>query len=256
MNKMIVTIMALFLSISMVNASDFAKEQRWIEQIADFIIDGDVEMLPVGEREILSIYTEAEDNAKKRGIIVVHGLGAHPDWTQIVQTVRVEMTTKGWNTLSIQMPILANGVSGDEYAVLFDEVTPRINAAIHFLKEQGINDIVLVSHSMGSAMSAYYFSSNPKSMISRFVAVGLGGAQKNKKMNGANSIENIHIPMLDLFGSDDLPGVMSSVKARSSAAKKAGNKMYKQVEVKGAEHFFDGYNDVLIKTINDWLEQN
>jgi len=240
-----VLICVFLLGISTAKASDFAKEKRWIEQVADSIIDGDMEMLTVGDRAIFSIYTEADENPMKRAMIVVHGLGVHPNWEQVIQPVRVEMTQYSWNTLSIQMPVLANDAAGAEYFALFDEVAPRIEAAIKFLKLQGMQDIVLVSHSMGSAMSAYYFSQNPNADISRFVAVGLGNA---------SAVGDIHIPMLDLYGSKDLPGVLKTAEARKAAAKKANNKAYKQVVVKGAEHFFDGKNSELIDAINAWLQ--
>lgn len=243
--------------VSTVWASDFAKEKRWVEQVADFIVDGDVAMLEVDGHEIFSIYTETDaggdENRKNRAIIVIHGLGAHPDWEQIVQPVRVEMTQLGWNTLSVQMPVLANGIGGEEYAALFDDVAPRIEAAIKFLKANAMQEIVLVSHSMGSAMSAYYLSKNPNSAISRFVAVGLNGRQGNTKMNGLNSIKSINIPMLDLYGSDDLPAVLLSAKSRAKAG--AHNKSFEQKMVKDANHFFDGKNEQLLSLIDTFLEK-
>ncbi len=240
----LVVVGIVLLPVFAVSGSDYGKEQRWIEQVADFIVDGDVEMLPVGEREIFALYTEADDNPKQRAIIVLHGLGAHPDWEQVVQPVRVDMTQHGWNTLSVQMPVLPNGIGGKEYLPLFVEVPPRIEAAITFLKDAGMNEIVLVAHSLGSAMAAYYFAQNPDSDISRFVAVGLGNA---------NNIDKIKIPVLDLYGSDDLPSVLETASARAEAAQVAKNAGYKQVVVQDAEHFFNGKNQQLIKQINDWL---
>ncbi len=248
MKKTIGTILSLLLVFGLtqvVVASDFAKEQRWIDQVADFIVDGDVEMLTVGDREIFSLYTEADENPKKRAVIVVHGLGAHPDWEQVVQPVRVEMPQYGWHTLSIQMPVLANGIGGEEYRPLFKEVAPRIEAAITFLKDNDMQEIVLVSHSMGSAMAAYYFANNPNSAISKFVAVGLGDA---------SSVAKINIPMLDLYGSDDLPSVLNTANARREAAKQAGNSGYQQVIVKDAEHFFNDKNTELLHEINSFFK--
>ncbi len=235
----------LFIPVFSYSGSDFAKEQRWFEQVSDFIIDGDVEMLPVGHREIFSIYTEADENSKKRAIIVIHGLGGHPDWEQIVQPVRVEMTQYGWSTLSVQMPVLASGIGGKEYLPLFKDVAPRMEAAIKFLKDNGMEEIVLVSHSLGSSMSAYYLAHNPNSIISKFVAVGFGDA---------SNVAKITIPVLDLYGADDLPFVLNSAQARANEAKKAGNKAYKQVVVDGAGHFFNGKNAELIERINTWLK--
>lgn len=240
----------VFASVSL--ASDYAKEQRWIDEVADSIIDGDVEMLEVNGREVFSIYTEADENPKSRAIIVIHGIGAHPNWAQVVQPIRVDMTQNGWHTLSVQMPILANGTDGAEYAPLFDDVGPRIEAAIKFLKQNDMQEIVLVAHSMGAAMSAYYLSKNSDSAISRFIAVGLNAKQKNPKMNGSNSIKSIKIPMLDLYGSVDLPQVLETAKPRADAGKH--NKQFSQQVVSGANHFFDDKNAELLDAVNNWLK--
>lgn len=250
--RIILPLVLQLVFVSNVYASDYEKEKRWMEQVADFIVDGDVEMLEVDGHEIFSIYTEADENPKNRAMIVIHGIGAHPDWEQIVQPVRVEMTQQGWNTLSVQMPVLANGTDGVEYEPLFDGVAPRIDAAIKFLQQNDMQEIVIVAHSMGSAMSAYYLSRNPDSVISHFVAVGINGKQVKKKMNGTNSIKSINIPMLDLYGSEDLPSVISSAEERAKAA--AHNKNFSQKVVKGANHFFDGKNEELLMVINNWLK--
>ena len=86
-------------------ASDVEKEARWAEQIVDFLIDGEAVWLDADGHEFLGIYTEADEESSK-AIIVVHGTGVHPDWAQVVKPIRVDMASRGWNTLSIQMPIL------------------------------------------------------------------------------------------------------------------------------------------------------
>ncbi|MBL7005090.1 MAG: DUF3530 family protein [Gammaproteobacteria bacterium] len=243
MKKILISLLLCF-SLPLM-ASDFEKEQRWKDQIADFLIDGEPLMLEVDGHEIFAIYTEADENPKKRGMIVIHGIGAHPDWSQVVQPVRVEMTQYGWDTLSIQMPVLANGVDGHQYRPIFKEVAPRIEAGILALQENGIKEIVLVSHSMGSAMSTYYIANNPNTVISNFVAIGL---------SDASLVGKVQLPMLDLYGSEDLPSVLNTVKAREKAANSANNKYYKQVVVPGAGHFFEGKNEILIDEINAWLK--
>jgi alpha/beta superfamily hydrolase len=70
-------------------------------------------------------------------------------------------------------------------------------------------------------------------------------------VNSAKSLESINIPVLDLYGSEDLPGVLETVDKRKKSA--AHNKAYKQQVVEGASHFFDGYNDQLLDAVNQWL---
>lgn len=234
-----------------VQASDLAKEKRWADQIVDSILDGEAVYLEIEGHEFLTIYTEAEEESSK-GMIVVHGTGIHPNWDQVVKPVRVEMTALGWNTLSIQMPILHNEAEYADYVPLYPEVPARFIAAEKFLKEQGMKEIVIVAHSQGATMSSYYLSRN-KHNIDAFVAVGMGATQKDSHLNSANSLKTIEIPVLDLFGSDDLPGVLSTQQARKKGA--SHNKAYTQQIIQGAEHFFDDKNDELIEAIDSWLKK-
>ena len=232
-------------------ASDLAKEKRWAEQTVDSILDGEAVWLKAGDLKFLTIYTEAEEESDK-GIIVVHGTGIHPNWDQVVKPVRVEMTTHGWNTLSIQMPILSNDASYAEYLPLYDEVPARIKAAENYLLSQGVKSIVIVAHSQGAAMSSYYLSKNTHK-ISAFVAIGMPSQQTDASYDSTSALKKINIPVLDLFGSEDLPSVLNTSGKRKAASKH--NQLYSQQEILGAGHFFDGKDDILIETINEWLSQ-
>ncbi|MCP4078026.1 MAG: alpha/beta fold hydrolase [Gammaproteobacteria bacterium] len=234
-----------------VQASDLGKEQRWADQTVDSILDGEAVWLKTDKLKFLSIYTEAEEESEL-GMIVVHGTGIHPNWDQVVKPVRVEMTTYGWNTLSIQMPILHNEATYDDYVPLYPEVPARLKAAEDYLLAQGIKKIVIVAHSQGSTMSAYYLANNDHN-VSAFVAIGMQATQKDVDINAATSLQSITIPVLDLYGSDDLPGVLQTVGAKKQAA--GHNKKYQQQLIQGAEHFFDDKNDELIEAITRWLEK-
>jgi pimeloyl-ACP methyl ester carboxylesterase len=235
------------------HASDLAKEKRWAEQVVDSIMDGDAVMLNDGKSEFLGIYTEAAED-KGRTVIVMHGTGIHPDWQQVVQPLRVGLTEHNWHTLSIQMPVLHNEAEYIEYAPLYDEVMPRIEAAIKYLKDNGTKDIVLVGHSQGASMPAYSLSNNGHD-VTGFVAIGMGAYADDERMNSIKALEKIKIPVLDIFGSEDLETVVSSIDDRAAAAKKAGNRNYTQVKVPGANHMFDGKEDALVEAIAGWLEK-
>jgi len=235
---------------SALQASDTAKEARWAKQVVDFLLDGEVEYLKVDGHEFLSIYTEADDESNK-AIIVVHGAGVHPDWAQVVKPVRVDMVTMGWNTLSIQMPILHNEAEYEEYVPLYPQVPARFQAAETFLKDLGMEHIVIVAHSQGATMSTYYLSRNA-SDVKALVAVGMQATQKDVHINSGKSLESIAIPVLDLYGSKDLEGVLETVDSRKQAA--ANNPKYQQMVTEGAEHFYDGYETELVESISGWLE--
>ena len=235
------------------HASDLAKEKRWAEQVVDSIMDGDAEMLNDGNNEFLSIYTEAAED-KGRAVIVMHGTGIHPDWQQVIQPLRVGLVEHNWHTLAIQMPVLSNEAEYIEYAPLYEEVAPRIEAAIEFLKSNGAKIIVLVGHSQGASMPAYSLSKNNYD-VTGFVAIGMAAYAEDERMDSIKALEKINIPVVDIFGSEDLEAVLSSVDERAAAARKAGNKNYTQVKIAGANHMFDGKEDELVEAVAGALEK-
>jgi pimeloyl-ACP methyl ester carboxylesterase len=251
---MLVRIIAIFVALGFATpllASDLEKEQRWREQVADSIMDGEEVDVVVDGRDVFGIYTEAEVDSDK-GMIVVHGTGIHPNWDQVVQPVRVGMAEKGWHTLSIQMPVLANDAEYQDYVPLYPQVPARLKAAEAFLLDKGVSTIVIVAHSQGATMSSYYLARND-SEVKALVAIGMGAAQKDSEVNSAESLKRINIPVLDLYGSDDLAAVLETADKRKAAS--AHNAAYGQQVIEGANHFFDDYNDELIESVARWLEQ-
>ena len=251
MRPLIIAWITLLMLAAPVAASDLEKEQRWREQVEDSIMDGEAVDLVVEGREIFAIYMEAEDGSDK-GMIVVHGTGIHPNWQQVVQPIRVEMAAHGRNTLSIQMPILHNEAQYEEYVALYPEVPPRLRAAEAFLKDRGIQTLLIAAHSQGATMSSYYLSRHP-SDVKGLIAIGMGATQKDSHINSAQSLKKITIPVLDLYGDDDLPGVLDTVDARTESS--AHNAQYSQQMIKDANHFFDGMDDELVSAVAGWAQQ-
>jgi alpha/beta superfamily hydrolase len=81
----------------------------------------------------------------------------------------------------------------------------------------------------------------------------MNAVQVDPAVNAANSLKNINLPVLDLYGSKDLDFVLSSAEKKRLAA--THNKAYTQKMVKGANHFFDGKNDELIEVVDEWCSK-
>mgnify|MGYP000571895781 CR=1 FL=1 len=88
------------------------------------------------------------------------------------------------------------------------------------------------------------------------VAIGLSTLQNSPEvMQPALMLRTIRIPVLDIFGSNDLHEVVSYANARRTAADQAGNKQYLAVKVPGADHFFTDHYSDLQRHITDWLKR-
>ncbi len=233
------------------HASDLAKEKRWAEQIVDSLIDGDAVWLNADGQKFLGIYTPAAGQVRG-GVVVMHGIGAHPNWAQVVYPLRVRLAEQGWSTLSIQMPILPNESEAGAYAPLFAEVPARITAAVNELEAQGVRPIFLVGHSLGATMTSYFLGQGGHPSVAGFVGIGMAASPTPEQAN-SESLKRITVPVLDLYGQHDLDDVIRLAEARRAAAESAGNRDFRQSAVADADHFFEGQDDALVQTVANWL---
>ncbi len=66
-------------------ASDLARERRISNEIEEMILDGEPVRLQAGGADFLAIYAKEESSYAKGAAIIIHGRGAHPDWTEVIQ---------------------------------------------------------------------------------------------------------------------------------------------------------------------------
>jgi len=248
----------LFFSLfsSLTSASDLAKEKRWSEQIVDSLMVGDSVWLESGKSKFLGLFSESNLPKTKGAIIVAHGIGVHPNWPDVVQPIRSEMVEHGWATLSIQLPILENGKTSIDYLPLFKDVNGRFAASVNYLKNKNINNIIIVAHSLGTAMAGEYLAKRPDATVRAYIAISQPNNPDYPELNNTKKLASIKtIPVLDLYGSQDLDDVLHFANDRKVAGTK-NNSRYSQKIINGANHFFQSSNAELIKTIRLWLDKN
>ena len=234
--------------------SDVAKEHRWAEQIEDTLFDGEIVWLDAGSERFLTINMWPEDDTNARsGFLVMHGIGIHPNWEQVIRPLRVGIAEEGWPTLSIQLPILPNEAEPHLYQPLFAEVPVRVEAAISHMRNKGIRDIHIVAHSMGAAMALSYLNHSQTSSVKSAVFIGLNGESQAMPTAVSGALRKLKIPVLDIYGSDDLESVRETAAKRANGLFLAGHPGNKQIEVQGADHFFEGAEDLLQQHILDWI---
>ena len=228
-------------------ASDLAKEKRWAEQIEQGLMDGEMLYLKAGDHEFLALETVAAD-AGDIAAIVLHGIGAHPDWPDVIYPLRTILPESGLTTLSLQLPILANDAEAKDYQPLMKDVPARINAGINHLTKAGYRKIYIVAHSMGAEMASYYLAQGDLAdTIKGYVGIGMN-------VNNPDYLAKLSLPVLDLYGSEDLEGVLKSAKARADAS--ASNKQFSQVKVDGTNHFFNGKDEDLLQNVTQWIKEH
>jgi pimeloyl-ACP methyl ester carboxylesterase len=219
--------------------ADYAREKKWADEIVPGIVVGDPVYLELKQgHKFLTLFTPAKD--AKKALVIVHGLGIHPDWG-LIGTLRTQLADQGYTTLSLQMPVLANDATGDQYVPTFPEAAERILVAVEFLQAKGYQKIAIVSHSLGSRMSKVYVLKN-QSKLAAWASLGIGGGE---------TYDGVKIPVLDLYGENDLPPVLKGAAARAKSLQ--GNAGAKQVKVPKADHFYNNHEAEMVQAVKDFL---
>ena len=234
--------LALALCSVQVLAQDYEREKRWAAEIVPNVVVGDpVHLKSPSGREFLGLYTKSKSNTS---ILLVHGVGVHPDHG-VIGILRASLAELGYTTLSIQMPVQKSDATvRDYYPTVFPEAIERIGAGARWLQAKGATKIVLLSHSMGSWMSNVYYEKTPDAPFAAWVCMGLTG--------GFGGMQNVHVPVLDMYGEHDLPPVLrADSRRRGTIASIAGSK---QVMISGADHHYIGKEKELAAAIRDFID--
>jgi len=231
MKVWVFAIASIFL-ISNALSQDYERERRWAAEVVPNLVVGDAVplKLPSG-REFLGLF--AEKKQASTAIVLVHGLGVHPDHG-VVGSLRSLLADLGYTTLSIQMPVQRAEAAADAYPALFPEAAARIEAAADWLAAKGYPRRVLLSHSMGSRMADAYFARGRASPFLAWVSLGMLGDFTSKS----------GIRLLDVYGENDFTQVLDAIARRRT----------RQLRIAGADHYYLGREAELANAIAAFLD--
>ena len=108
-------------------ASDYEREKRWADEVVPGLVVGDAVYIKAATgKEFLALLAEADNS--QGAVVIVHGLGMHPDHS-IIGVLRAKLTERGYTTLSIQVPIAA--------AASYRRASARLSAVIRIIRACG-----------------------------------------------------------------------------------------------------------------------
>ena len=237
-----VALATLFLGACAGIVPDYAREQRWADEVVPGLVVGDaVRIETAAKRRFLGILAESP---KARGaVILIHGSGVHPDFS-IVGQLRTLLNDTGFTTLSIQMPVLAADAATEDYRDVFAEAAERIAAAIGFLQSRQQARIAIVSHSMGARMTLDYLKRKPDAPLAAWVPLAISDGE-------LAGLQRTAFPVFDVYAEKDFEAVLRNKNDRATVLR--GIPGSKQIMVYGADHFFAGKEKELSILLADLL---
>ena len=246
-----VPILFLLFSGSLI-ASDAQREARLVEEIEANLFDGEVISLGSGDATFAAVEMIPEDSPVG-GVILMHGRGFHADWPENIGPLRVGLSEAGWQTLSLQLPVLEKTAKYFDYLPVLPEAGPRLDAAIAYLSEQGISPIILLAHSCGAHMAMLWLESSNGKGIGGFVGIGMGATDYKQPMQHPFPFASLDIPVLDIYGENDFPAVHRLAPRRLALMTQGGNAKSEQIMLPGTDHYFVDHPDEMTAAISNWL---
>jgi alpha/beta superfamily hydrolase len=223
-------------------AADYAREERWAQEVVPSVVVGEAVYLSTTARpRVLALLTDPGGSAQG-GVVVVHGLGVHPDWG-LNGGVRTGLADAGYVTLSVQMPVLAAGATRDDYRASFPEAGDRIAAAIAYLRGRGVAKVAIVAHSLGPSMVNAYLARPNALPVDALVPVGMFGTFAVPPQE----------PVLDIVAEKDFAEVLAAAALRAPSLPK--DNCSRGMTMAGADHYFDDRPKELVAAIAAFLAE-
>jgi hypothetical protein len=231
-------------------ASDYAREKRFADEVTAQLVVGDAVTIPppfgapATYRPFLGLYTAGKPGLP--AIVLAHGVGTHPE-DGLTGSLRLRLNDLGYTTLAIQMPIAAKEATVDDYyPALFPEAGARLHAASQWLKGKGRGNIALVSHTFGSWMANVYLDKNAHDRsYQAWVCISLTGGY-------SFAVRNYPLPVLDLYGDNDIPVTVSSAWRRNAVLRLAAAGSRQQM-IPGADAQWRGKEQAAAQAIAEFL---
>lgn len=239
---------------------DLEREREVAEKLSAELESGEIIWLPSARHpEFPAIYTLPETNwnpnITKGTVVLLHGMGGHPDWPVVISPLRKLFKKAGWVSLSIQLPVLSAKTPLSEYGNTVVEAGRRISIGIDFLNEQEEKNIIVIGYGFGAAVAARYLDNNTPG-ICGFVGISMLARKfLNPQLDLPMALGKLKIPLLDIYGSNDQKIILQTADDRRLAAWKNGNQHFTQINLDGADQNYLDQEKTLFNQIMQWLDE-
>jgi pimeloyl-ACP methyl ester carboxylesterase len=231
-------------------ASDEKREAQMAQEVQKTLDVGHAIWLDVAGKKFLGLRTDTAKNPRTGMVILLHDTGGHPNQQAVIKNLRAFFPEHHWATLSIQLPVREASATVQDYYSLFPEAKTRILETIKFAKSEKAEKVVVIGYGLGGLMASYALAESKTNDVDALVTISLP-APKTREAQTLQLIPKLTLPMLDIYGENDMPDVVQNARDKAVAGKI--NPYYRQVKIDNEGHLFLHDDGVLVKRIYSWL---
>jgi Protein of unknown function (DUF3530) len=198
--------------------------------------------LDAGGERFLAALQPSTLATPKGGVLIVHGLGGHLDWPQVIHPLRIGLARDGWITLSLQMP-------PDEDFAISKRIAARIQSGIAWLARNGVKQPVLLGYGAAARALVPIASAQPGAVRALVLVSPPPLATGDTREDQA--LKAIKCPLLEVVGSRDREEVLRAVAAHGQGADKT---RYRLIVIDSAGYDYRDQGPALVKRVRGWLD--
>lgn len=233
-------------------ASDEKREAQMAQDVQKTLNVGHAVWLEADGKKFLGLLTDTTKNPRAGMVILLHDTGGHPNQQAVIRNLRAFFPEHHWATLSIQMPVREASAPVQDYYALLPESKTRVLEAIKFAKSEKAEKVVVIGYGLGGLMASYALADTKNIDVDALVTISLPVPQTSEtNAQTLQLIPKLTLPMLDIFGENDMPDVLKNTRDKQVAGKT--NPHYRQVKIDNEGHLFLHDDGVLVKRIYSWL---
>jgi dienelactone hydrolase len=225
--------------------------------------------LSVAGQAIDATYLEETFGERHGAIVFFHDQGEQFESPGVITPLRHQLAEYGWSTLTLSLDLpfepkvmlstsLNSEMTAGEQEI--EEKAPeqtanvlppvsnseRIEAAWAFLKAKDIDRVVFLGHGKGGDVALEILASKTFS-VAGLILVGVTELDSNETFSA------LEMPILEVYGSQDLDGVKKAIKHRRALMKRDLETDHTIRKVIGANHVYYGLEPMLLMTVRSWL---
>ena len=188
-------------------------------------MEGEAVDLQAGDLTFLGIDTESSGGGDppKGAAILVHGIGVHPDWPQVIHPLRVGLPERGGAPSPSRCRCRPTRPSRRTICLCWTGWRPAWMRPSTSWSKRDAGPIVIIAHSLGATMAGDYLASHPGA-VAAYVAIGMSGAAPEARLDNVQTVGRIKLPTLDIYGQNDLEAVVGTAPARVSRRSVGGTR--------------------------------
>ncbi|MGH8551326.1 MAG: DUF3530 family protein [Methylococcales bacterium] len=250
------SVLLLTLSVAKrISPADLSYERQLSDTIARSVREAQPVWLNLDQGSFLSVFLEAASPEVRGAVLIVPGISEHADSRGLVRSLRTAFPAHGWSALTLQMPVGKPDRDLKSHLSSVQGSGARIKAAVDYLATRNVKQFVLIGHGLGAWTTVDYLTSDQKPAANAVVLAGMPVFPDDPSLDPQiETLKNIEIPVLDIYGSRDLDSVIDTAGLRRQWMKK--NEAFRQLEIAGANHEFQSETELVFKRIYSWVTHN